>query len=448
MRGIREIKTFYLRCTKCKKYVVLENVKLSKKSGQIFCPNCNSVLNDKVYIKNNKKFLNVSREYNIYYSDIKTKVKREQILKEINHLLRNKKEKQQITLIDFFFQHAPLIKPTGDYIDLYRLTHFVYYLLTVKYKNKLNLLMSELKESDIDDFLSFIENYEFKIERKNKESLLEKLLNIRRINNEFFVSEPINASNKNFFITLIKNHISYQPRKKQLAKNTIDKYINVIRSFLNNAKTHNYIEEKLYTHVYDNIKMSNKYKPRIIFLEEDEIHKLIASLKLSGAEEVYLKTLIAIETGWRRGDINKLTVKDIDFVNKIITTTISKTGDKLDSKPITEFTLNEIREYITKNNITDQLFKTRNNSKALKTAAKNAGIDKNVTMYVFRHTVATLLALSKDFYQKEIQEYMNHSKPDITNNYVKIAQAKFDNKIDSFKKSLFEPMLKSIDKNE
>jgi len=76
-------------------------------------------------------------------------------------------------------------------------------------------------------------------------------------------------------------------------------------------------------------------------------------------------------------------------------------------------------------------------------AAKNAGIDKNITMRVFRHTVATLFVMSKNFYQKEIQEYMNHSKPDITNYYVKIAQTKFDNKIDSFKMTLFQPLLKS-----
>ena len=63
-------------------------------------------------------------------------------------------------------------------------------------------------------------------------------------------------------------------------------------------------------------------------------------------QSIKMRILLALGTGFRRGDIETLKVDDIDFANNYITTTSRKTRKSMGSRPVPTPVMAELRKFV------------------------------------------------------------------------------------------------------
>lgn len=160
-------------------------------------------------------------------------------------------------------------------------------------------------------------------------------------------------------------------------------------------------------------------------LTKGEVKKLLTRLTHTKSR-IIVKLLYS--SGIRVSECLNLKVEDLDLIQKIGWVRSGK-GAKDRMFILSNDVCQELRKYIPSSEIKGLLFKSkhhkpltaRNIQKIVHRAARNAGIQKNVTPHKLRHSFAThLLEAGTDI--RIIQELLGHSNLQTTQIYTKVSQ--------------------------
>jgi integrase len=141
---------------------------------------------------------------------------------------------------------------------------------------------------------------------------------------------------------------------KQITQNTIDKFIlqrgnevkrptlnkdiRNLRTFINWCRENRYLNGKL------KIKELKEDERPVKSLDISQIRKLLSVSEPNHA--IYMRILLALGTGLRRGDIENIKVSDIDFMKNCITTNSKKTKKTMASRPAPSHIIKELKFYV------------------------------------------------------------------------------------------------------
>lgn len=165
---------------------------------------------------------------------------------------------------------------------------------------------------------------------------------------------------------------------------------------------------------------------RTRFLTEDERDKLLEAVQKSENRQLYTIVLLAITTGARRGELERIQLKHVDVANQKILVPITKT-----KKPrilrLVEPALSQVIAAMGKRAPDDFLFASsiKPNQpnffrRSWNTAVKRAGL-KDFKFHDLRHTAASYLA-QHGAGLHQISEILGHSSYHVTKRYVHLIE--------------------------
>ena len=133
--------------------------------------------------------------------------------------------------------------------------------------------------------------------------------------------------------------------------------------------------------------------------------------------------IIACYTGMGEAELRQLKWEQIDTINKTISYTRNKTGNKATNylHPMIErqlLGLDKSKEYVFNKELPNS---TNGINKVLKTWVKNAGIHKKITFYCARHTFGTSVCRVSGN-QKVVAQAMGHKSTRFTDRYTKLVE--------------------------
>lgn len=237
-------------------------------------------------------------------------------------------------------------------------------------------------------------------------------------------------------------HNTYDDLKKYIAtiqdKNsrTISHYITVINSFYTFLVNDNVIKDN----PCNNLASPKIAKKLPTYLTEDEVNKLL-NINLITPYDYRNKAMLELlyATGLRITELCNLKIIDIDVNNCFIR--VMGKGKKERIVPVTDLALKYLTIYVTeyrnvilKDKVSDYLFISNSLTnisrqgffKILKKECKRAGIEKNVSPHVLRHSFAThLLKNGADL--RIIQELLGHEDISTTQIYAHLVNEKIKN---------------------
>ncbi len=230
-----------------------------------------------------------------------------------------------------------------------------------------------------------------------------------------------------------KNIQDYIATLQEKNTRTISHYITVITSFYNFLVSDNYINEN----PCDNIASPKIAKKLPVYLTEEEVNKLL-DINLFTPYDYRNKAMLELlyATGLRITELCNLKITDIDVNNCFIR--VFGKGKKERIVPVTDLALKyliiyaqEYRNIILKDKISDYLFISNSLTnisrqgffKIIKKECQRAGITKNVSPHVLRHSFAThLLKHGADL--RIIQELLGHEDISTTQIYAHLVNEK------------------------
>lgn len=222
---------------------------------------------------------------------------------------------------------------------------------------------------------------------------------------------------------LIKSYIVHMKRIGN-GHNTVWKSLKFLKTILGQALKDGMIHKNPFTSMDSYV-----YKQTTrVFLDSKEVglinkinHKIPKDNPLFNVSNWFL---LQCYTGLRVGDLKHLRVKEILASGRIIIQT-SKTGTTV-SQPLND-EVRKILESMSPFNVTEQEY-----NRQLKSLAALAGITKNLTSHVARHTAAMRMAelgISKDVAAK----ILGHKRTQTTDIYYKIQDKRVDEEMAKFK---------------
>jgi len=209
---------------------------------------------------------------------------------------------------------------------------------------------------------------------------------------------------------------------KQITQNKIDSFI-LQRSREVKRPTFNKDLRNIKTFVYwcrKNRYLNGEIEIRELKLDERPIKSLndTQAKNLLKAAEPYpsmkIRILLALGTGLRRGDIESLKIRDIDFEKNCITTLSRKTRKSMGARPVPTAIIRELKKFINGSAFEQQaLFNDNFNYKGWKKICKNAGLH-DLKFHDLRKTFGSVLA-QKGVSTAVTQRLLEHSSPFLTN---------------------------------
>ena len=209
---------------------------------------------------------------------------------------------------------------------------------------------------------------------------------------------------------------------KQITQSIIDKFIlqrgsEVKRPTLNkdirNMKTFiNWCKENRYLNGAIKVKELKEEERPVKSLDMSQIRKLLTVTESDPA--IYMRILLALGTGLRRGDIEIIKVSDIDFVNNHIITNSKKTKKTMASRPVPSKIMKELKFYIDSLSEGQELLFVNafnyNKWKEICNRIKLPGLK----FHDLRKTFASVLA-QRGVSTAVTQRLLEHSSPTLTN---------------------------------
>ncbi len=205
-------------------------------------------------------------------------------------------------------------------------------------------------------------------------------------------------------------------RRKKAKNATVNKDLRNLRAFVNWLKENHYSTAIVKWHtlkedIHD-----------VTILDEKQLANLTAAcmavtlqnnFKKPTNQQWYIRVLLAISTGLRQGDIERLKVSDIDFKSGTMKTFSKKTRKHMDRRPIHSLALCALKDYCnTLPPEQDQLFTDKFNNEKW-TRIRNAAGLPGLRFHALRGVFASFIALA-GFSTSTIQRLLEHSTPGLT----------------------------------
>jgi integrase len=209
---------------------------------------------------------------------------------------------------------------------------------------------------------------------------------------------------------------------KQIAQNSIDKFIlergsEIKRTTLNkdlrNLRTFiNWCREKRYLNGTIKIRELKEDERPVKSLNNAQVKKLMSVARLY--QTIRLRILLALGTGLRRGDIESLSISDIDFENNSITTSSRKTRKSMGSRPVSTAVMTELSRYVCDLDPgQEKLFNDNFSYKRWRKICQKAGL-VDLKFHDLRKTFGSMLA-QNGISTAVTQKLLEHSSPHLTN---------------------------------
>ena len=209
---------------------------------------------------------------------------------------------------------------------------------------------------------------------------------------------------------------------KQITQNAIDKYIlkrgkEVIRSTLNkdirNLKALiNWCRKNRYVNGKIEIKELKEDERPVISLSHTQIKKLLSTSK--PYKTMWMRILLALGTGLRRGDIESWRISDINFENSNVTTRSKKTRKSMGSRPVPVPVMVELKKYVSGLDAEqDKIFNDNFSQYRWDKIRQKVGL-ADFKFHDLRKTFGSVLA-QNGVSTAVTQKLLEHSSPDLTN---------------------------------
>ena len=226
----------------------------------------------------------------------------------------------------------------------------------------------------------------------------------------------------------INDYVLWLIREKNISPSQQNQRINAIKFYYDKVLG----REKMYL----DIKRPRKKKNMPNVLSATEVKKMI-----NITDNLKHKCIISLlySAGLRRSELVNMKITDILSEQMLIKINQSK-GNKDRYVGLSKYMLNLLREYYKKYKPREWLiegqsggqYSTESIAKIIKKAAKKAGINRNITPHMLRHSFATH-HLEKGTDLRYIQEFLGHSSSKTTEIYTHVAKtdfARFKNPLD------------------
>jgi len=195
-------------------------------------------------------------------------------------------------------------------------------------------------------------------------------------------------------------------RGNEVAKNTLNKDIRNMSTFLNWAAKNRYIASDLEV---KEIKVAQK---PVTALSPRQVRDLTSLV--SEYPTLRLRVLLAVTTGLRRGDIEAIRIGDVHFDRNTITTRNRKAKKAMAERPVPEQITSELSNYVaTLPDGQELLFADRFSPKKWEKIRCKAGLPE-LKFHDLRKTFASLLA-QRGVSTAVTQRLLGHSTPQLTN---------------------------------
>jgi len=209
---------------------------------------------------------------------------------------------------------------------------------------------------------------------------------------------------------------------KQITQNAIDKYIlqrgkEVIRSTLNkdirNLKAFvRWCRKNRYLNGEIEIRELKEDERPVKSLSNTQIKKLLSTSK--PYKTLWMRILLALGTGLRRGDIESWRVSDIDFENSYVTTRSKKTRKSMGSRPVPVPIMAELKKYASGLDAEqEEIFNDNFSRYRWVKIRQKLGLD-DFKFHDLRKTFGSVLA-QNGVSTSVTQKLLEHSSPDLTN---------------------------------
>jgi integrase len=195
-------------------------------------------------------------------------------------------------------------------------------------------------------------------------------------------------------------------RATEVKRPTLNKDIRNLKAFVNWCRGKRYVNGHLKI-----MELKEEERP-VKSLNNAQIQKLLTAAKAYPA--IKMRTLLALGTGLRRGDIESLKITDINFEKNCIKTTSRKTRKSMASRPVPMEVMIELSKYISRMKVEQKkLFNDNFNHMHWKKICDNAGLD-NLKFHDLRKTFCSILA-QNGVSTAVTQRLLEHSTPNLTN---------------------------------
>jgi site-specific recombinase XerD len=222
-----------------------------------------------------------------------------------------------------------------------------------------------------------------------------------------------------------ESFFTYLTTKKECHTNGANKQLQRLKKIINYAIKHGYIQNNpmaTYTLEFDPVT-----KVALTLAEINKLHGLI--LQRPTLERVRDIFLMQCYTGLSYGDIKQFAPKHLSVAeNGVFWIHMARQKTKISfSIPLLKQALVILQKYIPES-VTDQpIFKVMCNQKMnenLKILQELAGISKNLTTHLARHTFATTITLSNGVPIESVSRMLGHTKLSTTQIYAKVLDTK------------------------
>jgi len=195
-------------------------------------------------------------------------------------------------------------------------------------------------------------------------------------------------------------------RGKEVVRPTLNKDIRNLKAFINWCRENRYVNGEI------KIKLLKEDERPVKSLNCVQIRKLLSISK--PYQTMRMRILLALGTGLRRGDIESLTISDIDYVKSSVTTRSKKTRKSMGSRPVPVQVMAELKKYVSGLDAEqEKIFNDRFGQYRWEKIREKVGL-ADLKFHDLRKTFGSMLA-QNGISTAVTQKLLEHSSPNLTN---------------------------------
>ena len=195
-------------------------------------------------------------------------------------------------------------------------------------------------------------------------------------------------------------------RGQEIKRSTLNKDIRNLKAFINWCRENRYVNGEI------KIRLLKEDERPVKSLSNTQIKKVLSVSK--PYQTLRMRILLALGTGLRRGDIESLSVSDVDFESSYVTTRSKKTRKSMGSRPVPVPIMAELKKYVSGfDPEQEKIFRDRFNQYRWNKIRDKLGLG-DFKFHDLRKTFGSILA-QNGVSTAVTQRLLEHSSSDLTN---------------------------------